>query len=119
MKRAAWLAQQRGRKAVLYVIRVYSKEEEAFYKVGITYNLAARFRRIRADYHWRTLARYSSYRAEHIWNLEQAIHRDFAHLSYSPAASFSGHTECYAEVKAILAALPAGTFFLKPVNCDI
>jgi hypothetical protein len=119
MKRAAWLAQQRGRKAVLYVIRVYNKQGEVFYKVGITYNLAARFRRLRLDYHWRTLARYSSYQAGHVWDLEQAIHRDFAHLSYSPAVAISGHTECYREVEAILAALPAGTFFLKPVGCDI
>jgi hypothetical protein len=119
MKRAAWIAQQRGRKAVLYVIRVYNKEREVFYKVGITYNLAARFRRLRSDYYWRTLARYSSYQAGQVWDLEQAIHRDFAHLSYSPATAFSGHTECYSEVEAILVTLPAGTFFLKPVGCDI
>ena len=119
MKRAAWIAQQRGRKAVLYVIRVYNKEGEVFYKVGITYNLAAGFRRLRSEYRWRTLARYSSYQAGQIWDLEQAIHRDFAHLSYSPATAFSGHTEYYGEVETILAALPTGTFFLKPVGCDI
>lgn len=110
--RGAWLAQQRGRKAVLYVVRVYS-EDESFYKVGITFSLSTRFARLKTCYKWRTVARYSSYNAGKVWDLEQRLHARFACFSYTPAASFSGFTECYGTVDELLAALPAGTFFLK------
>lgn len=110
--RAAWIKQQRGRKAVLYVVRVYS-EDECFYKVGITFNLAQRFARLKTCYKWRTVARYSSYNAGRVWDLEQRLHGEFFPLAYRPTASFSGFTECYAEIDSLLAALPKSTFFLK------
>jgi hypothetical protein len=110
--RASWVAQQKGRKAVLYVIRVYS-EGEAFYKLGITFNLSARFSRLKTCYKWRTVARFSSWNAGLVFDMEQRLHAEFQHLSYCPAADFAGKTECYSEVDALLAALPAGTFFLK------
>ena len=113
MSRAAWIAQQRGRKAVLYVVRVYTEGEE-FYKVGITYQLSHRFSKLKTVYKWRSIARFSSYNAGYIWDLEQRIHRGFIAISYTPSAPFSGYTECYSAVEPILAALPAGTFFLKP-----
>jgi hypothetical protein len=59
MTRAAWIAQQHGRKAVLYVVRVYN-EGEAFFKVGVTFDLSRRFSRLKTCYKWRTVARYSS-----------------------------------------------------------
>ena len=112
MNRAAWIAQQRGRKAVLYVVRVYTAGE-AFYKVGVTYNILARWSRIRTLYRWRTLARYSSWDAGSVFDLEQRLHRGFGYLSYTPSLAFAGHTECYKDVGPILKALPWGTFFLK------
>lgn len=111
-KRAAWLAQQKGRKAVLYVVRVYSGTEQ-FYKVGVTFDLSSRFSRLKTLYQWRTVARYSSYDAGKVFDLEQALHAKFSHLGYTPLHSFGGHTECYSDVAKLLAALPAGTFFLK------
>ena len=113
MKRAAWLAKQRGRKAVLYVIRVYNKQGEAFYKVGITFCFSSRFSRLKTVYRFRTLARFSSYHAGAVYDLEQRLHREFIGLSYTPLFSFSGYTECYCTAAPILAALPEGTFFLK------
>lgn len=110
--RAAWVGQQKGRKAVLYVVRVYSCTEQ-FYKVGITFDLSRRFSRLKTCYQWRTVARFSSYNAGKVYDLEQRLHADFAHLSYSPTADFAGKTECYADVAPLLAALPVGTFFLK------
>ena len=110
--RAAWIAQQRGRKAVLYVVKVWS-EDESFFKVGVTFDLRSRFARLKTCYKWRTVARYNSWRAGKVWDLEQGLHRAFVHLSYTPTASFSGFTECYGEVGELLAALPSGTFFLK------
>jgi len=113
MKRAAWLAQQRGHKAVLYVIRVYNQQGEVFYKVGITFCFSSRFSRLKTVYRFRTLARYSSYDAGMVYDLEQRLHREFGELSYIPSSPFSGYTECYREADAILAALPTNTFFLK------
>lgn len=115
MHKAAWIAQQRGRKAVLYVVRVWN-EAEAFYKIGITFDLSARFARLKTSYKWRTLAKYSVYNAAQVWDLEQRLHGQFAHLSYSPKADFNGKTECYAVAEEILAALPESTFYLRPVG---
>jgi hypothetical protein len=112
MTRASWIAQQHGRKAVLYVVRVYN-EGEAFYKVGVTFDLSRRFSRLKTCYKWRTVARYSSYNAGRVFDLEQRLHARFAHLSYLPTADFGGKTECYESVDLLLAALPKTTFFLK------
>lgn len=113
MTRAAWIAQQHGRKAVLYVVRVYN-EGEAFYKIGVTFDLSSRFSRLKTCYKWRTLARFSSWNAGKVFDLEQKLHKQFEALSYLPTAAFGGRTECYSSADLILAALPAGTFFLKP-----
>lgn len=118
MTRAAWIAQQHGRKAVLYVVRVYSPTE-SFYKVGITFNLSSRFSRLKTLYQWRTVARYSSYNAGKVFDLEQRLHAQFAHLGYTPTAGFSGFTECYATISEIVAELPANTFFPKNQNTFI
>jgi hypothetical protein len=112
MTRAAWIAQQHGRKAVLYVVRVYA-EGEAFYKVGVTFDLSSRFSRLKTLYKWRTVARFSSWNAGRIFDLEQRLHAEFRRLSYLPTASFGGKTECYSSVDELLMALPASTFFLK------
>ncbi|GAA4362084.1 hypothetical protein GCM10023185_29650 [Hymenobacter saemangeumensis] len=119
VSRAAWVAQQKGRKAVLYVVKVYGNGE-AFYKLGITYDLRARFARLKTCYKWRTLARFSSWNAALVFDLEQRLHAEFSGLAYVPALSFGGRTECYSDAEPILAALPSkGTFFLKPVANDI
>lgn len=112
MNRTAWINQQHGRKAVLYVVRVYSPTEN-FYKVGVTFDLPRRFSRLKTLYRWRTVARFSSWQAGRVWDLEQRLHRDFSALSYTPTADFAGKTECYSEAESILGALPAGAFVLK------
>jgi hypothetical protein len=115
MNRAAWIQQQHGRKAVLYVVRVYN-EGEAFFKVGVTFCLSSRFSRLKTCYKWRTVARYSSGNAGKVFDLEQRLHTEFSSFSYLPTADFGGRMECYSEVEAILKALPKTTFFLKPVG---
>jgi len=112
MTRSAWIAQQHGRKAVLYVVRVYA-EGESFYKLGVTFDLGRRFSRLKTLYKWRTVARFSSWNAGKVFDLEQTLHARFTALSYAPTHSFAGRTECYSECAEILAALPASTFFLK------
>ena len=32
---------------------------------------------------------------EEVYNLEQTLHREFAHQRYYPPESFGGHTECF------------------------
>lgn len=110
--RAAWVEQQKGRKATLYVVRL-AGGGEVFYKVGITFCMGSRFNRLNLPYGLRTLARYSSYDAGRVWDLEQQMHRLLASHSYSPMTPFAGHTECFNEAAAILALLPADSFILK------
>ena len=112
MGRAAWVGQQKGRKAVLYVVKVYSADE-IFYKLGITFDLPRRFARLKTCYKWRTVARYSSWQAGAVYDLKQRLHGQFTALSHLPLADFGGKTECYAEVAPLLVALPKTTFFLK------
>jgi T5orf172 domain len=55
---------------------------ESFYKVGITFCLFSRFRSLRfAGYKWRTVARFSSYNAGRVFDIEQRLHRELAGLS--------------------------------------
>lgn len=112
--RAAWLSQQKGRKAVLYVVKLYGNEgEPPFYKVGITFCLTQRFSRLRfVGYKWRSIARFSSYDAGQVYDLEANLH-SAGFAPYVPFLSFAGHGECYADAGDILAALPAGMFVLK------
>lgn len=112
--RAAWVAQQNGRKATLYVIRLIG-HGETFYKVGITFCFSGRFNRLNLPYQLRTLARYSSYSAGRVWDLEQRLHQLLANQSYTPTLPFAGHTECFTDAAAILPLLPADTFILKHV----
>jgi hypothetical protein len=118
MNRNHWIQQQNGRKAVLYVIRLYGNGE-AFYKVGITFCLSSRFSRLKLPYKWRTIARVSDYNAGRIYDLEQAIHAADL-VKYVPLLEFSGKTECYANDEQVLGLLPAkGLFILKPVVMDL
>ncbi|MBF9140851.1 GIY-YIG nuclease family protein [Hymenobacter properus] len=115
MHRQQWMTQQHGRKAVLYVVKLYGNEgEPAFYKIGITFNLTQRFRTLRfAGYKWRTVARFSSWDAGKVFDLEQRLH-GAGFVPYAPLLDFSGRTECYAAVEGILEALPkVGTFVLR------
>jgi hypothetical protein len=115
MNRTHWITQQHGRKAVLYVVVVYGNHDEPpFYKVGITFSLSQRFRTLRfTGYKWRTVAKYSSWKAGEVFDLEQQLHHLLAPLSYAPRLPFSGSSECYAELPPLLRALPAGAFVLK------
>lgn len=115
MHRQQWIAQQHGRKAVLYVVKLYGNEGEApFYKIGITFDLSSRFRSLRfVGYKWRTVARFGSWDAGKVFDLETRLHgAGFA--PYRPLLEFGGKTECYQDCEGILSALPkVGTFVLR------
>jgi len=113
--RAAWVGQQQGRKATLYLIRL-TGNGETFYKVGITFCFSSRFSRLNMPYTVRTLARYSSYSAGRVYDLEAKILRKFAHLGYTPLLPFAGASECFSEFESVLAALPQGVFVLRHVR---
>ncbi|NVO33269.1 hypothetical protein [Hymenobacter lapidiphilus] len=115
--RAAWVGMQKGRKATLYVIRCYGNGE-VFYKVGISFCVASRFAAGKMPYRWRTLARYSSWDAGKVWDLEQLVHNSGL-VSYAPLLPFAGKTECYGSADAVLLLLPDSTFILKSVMIDV
>ncbi|TGE07714.1 GIY-YIG nuclease family protein [Hymenobacter fodinae] len=115
--RAAWVAQQKGRKATLYVVRL-TGNGETFYKVGITFCFSSRFTRLSLPYALRTFARFSSYNAGQVWDLEKRLHTALAAQTYQPLLPFAGHTECFTDAAAILALLPKQTFILKHVTQD-
>lgn len=115
--RAAWVARQKGRRAVLYVIRL-TGHGETFYKVGITYCFSSRFTRLNMPYAVRTLARWSSWDAGRVWDLEQKMLALVAGDGYAPCLPFAGRTECFSSVETVLRALPADTFFLKHTKRD-
>ena len=110
--RSDWIKVQKGRKATLYVLEL-SCDAEVFYKIGITYDLRKRYQRHPMAYSWRTIALYKSYNPASVYDLEKQLHREFAYLRYHPKHSFPGQTESYSSVVAILATLPAETFFLR------
>ncbi|MBO2010865.1 GIY-YIG nuclease family protein [Hymenobacter negativus] len=117
--RAWWMSHQNGRKAVLYLIKLYGNGE-VFYKIGITFSLTQRFRTLRfVGYKWRTVARFSSWDAGQVFDLEARLHGS-CFAPYVPLLAFAGKSECYAELAPLLAALPTvGTFILQNQETDI
>lgn len=112
-RRSEWVGCQRGRKATLYIIEI-KHEAEAFYKIGITYNLPQRFRTSASmPYPWRTVATYRSDDAGEVYDLEKQLHRELGSLRYTPKRPFGGQTECFSSIVSIIKTMPTGTFFLR------
>ena len=81
-----------NRKAVVYVIKMYNKEEN-FYKVGITVNTTKRFNEIQKSYNYKVIKLIPT-------NLYDAIYIEDKVLKsedekYTPKIKFGGHTECF------------------------
>jgi len=106
-KRLDWIEQAKGKKSVLYFIKIFS-EEEVFYKVGITFrSIEKRYsKRDLAAYQYEVLALHESTHAAAVWDWEQSILETFAHLAYKPKKYFAGKTECFSECDEILACFP-------------
>ena len=107
--RLSWLELAKGRKAILYFVRLYSPHEE-FYKVGVTYlSVAERYKHhphLPAGYQYEILAQHVSENAAAVYDWEQSIIESFRRLSYRPKAAFGGETECFSSCDEILAIFP-------------
>ncbi|TGE07716.1 GIY-YIG nuclease family protein [Hymenobacter fodinae] len=105
--RSSWIEMVGNRESTLYLLRIFSEEEE-FYKVGITtHSVKERFRqKHRMPYQYEVLAEYKSTNAGAVYDWEKSILETFAHLAYKPKLYFEGQTECFSECDEILACFP-------------
>lgn len=79
--------------ALLYIIEC-SKDQESFYKVGITSkSVKHRFQK-KMPYRYRELYIIEG-NASNIYDLETEIHELLAEFKYTPNIFFEGHTECF------------------------
>lgn len=92
-----WAACQKGRKATLYVVRMYS-DEESFFKVGITFNSVRRRFETKTPYTVQTIAEYKSDSAKAVWHLELKIKNALKKYKHRPAQPFPGQHECFATI---------------------
>jgi ssDNA-binding Zn-finger/Zn-ribbon topoisomerase 1 len=99
-----WAANQAGRTALLYVVRLNGCGEQ-FYKAGITLtSVKDRFRKRGkgSPYEVEPIALFGSADATLIHSMESVIKKQFKALRYLPNKPFGGRTECYTEVGPIL-----------------
>lgn len=79
--------------ALLYIIECF-KDQESFYKVGITSkSVKHRFQK-KMSYRYRELYVIEG-NASNIYDLETEIHELIAEYKYTPSFYFGGHTECF------------------------
>lgn len=81
-------------KAILYVVKLYNKEEE-FYKIGITTKtIKKRFHKHRIpNYDYKIIQEIND-TAENIWKLEKFLLNLYREYKYVPKHKISGYTEC-------------------------
>ena len=108
-KRAGWLAHANGKVATLYLLRIFSDEEE-FYKVGITIGtVTSRYNSVRdmpRPYQYEVLAEHKSANTAAVYEWEQSIIETFVHIAYRPNIHFGGASECFSAGDEILSIFP-------------
>lgn len=105
--RSGWISRQRDRNATLYLIKAWD-EGEAFYKVGITYNIDKRFAGARMPYNWAIIKTFKSSDAGAVYDAEKLLHRKAKCFKYRPKQPFGGASECFSEeaLEPILSIFP-------------
>lgn len=82
---------------ILYLISC-KKEQEFFFKVGITSkSVDSRFNKLNMPYEIELIATVSG-DPKYIWNKEKSIHRDLGMFRHAPSIDFHGKTECFSEL---------------------
>lgn len=93
VKKSEWLSIQKGRRAKLYVVRMFN-DTESFLKIGITFNkIEQRLSQIK--YSKEILFSYSSEDADFIFELEKNCKVKFKDHRILPSILFKGYTECF------------------------
>lgn len=86
--------------ALLYIIECF-KDQESFYKVGITSkSVKHRFQK-KMPYKYEELYTIEG-RASDIYDLETEIHELLVEFKYTPSICFAGHTECFTVITDIV-----------------
>lgn len=102
------VSERLGKVAKLYVLE-FSKDDELFYKIGITNN-SVKYRyagKKKADYNVNVLLYVQSLNSSLIWDLEKLLHREHAANHYSPITHFHGSMlECFSSIDGILDHIP-------------
>ena len=90
-----YIKQAKGRESILYIIKAF-KDDEVFYKIGITFQgLKLRFsKRYLSEYKYETIYEYKC-DAGCVWDLEKELHKKYKHLQHIPYIYFQGYTECF------------------------
>lgn len=109
MQRARWIKQQRGRKAVLYVLRLTNAHED-FFTVGVTFDFAATWAALAPAYRRRLLAKHASYDALRTWGAWRAVCRRASCFPFEPAQPLPGKMPCFEHITWALAMLPVSSF---------
>ena len=92
--RSGYIKQANGRKACVYLIRCFDKNEE-FYKIGKTFlDINKRFTKSNLCYDFESISSHFG-EAGYIYDLENELHRTYKEYKYRPINWFAGYTECY------------------------
>ena len=89
-----------NRPGILYVIVLVNKKtfERECVKIGITKGRSFKDANKRAkgfDGYEIRIQKLVKGTLEEVYNLEQALHREYAEFSFEPTHRFGGHTECF------------------------
>lgn len=85
-----------GGMSSLYVIRM-KKDNECFYKIGITNGGIKRRYSVSLPYDYEVLRIFTGDSAI-IWDMEKDFHRKSKEFKYRPKIKFSGYTECFSKI---------------------
>lgn len=90
-----YIKQSKGRESTLYIIKCL-KDDEAFYKIGITFvGLKNRFNnKNKLPYNYEIIHEYQC-DAGCVWDLEKQLHKKYKPYKYRPIINFQGYTECF------------------------
>ncbi|NVO33268.1 hypothetical protein [Hymenobacter lapidiphilus] len=104
----AWSKTVAGRKAILYLVRIYNDAED-FLKIGVTcISVKERFGNGSSlPYQFEQIGAHSFSDAGEASEAERGLHRALKLHKYIPTLHFSGHTECFTNTLEVISAFRA------------
>lgn len=99
--RSQWVNYNKGKEGIFYIIRCW-KDEEFFYKIGITGNTVKERYPYGGDlkYNWKIIKEVKSTDLEYLWDLEKKIKNELKNFKYKPKIKFAGGAvECFSLIK--------------------
>ena len=95
-KKSEWVKKAKSRKGIFYIIKCW-KNEEVFYKLGITYrSVKTRYNNHNMPYNFEIVKEVVSDDLEYIWDLEKRFKKFKLKTKYLPKIKFPGSKyECF------------------------